>query len=269
MPSPTLSLLKPEAATVPTPVTGDDETLNALGESGLRIIQPKHGFRFSLDPLLLTAFTRLKPGEKAIDLGTGTGVIPLLLAQRHPRTDLVGIELHAEAADRARRSVALNQLEERIKIIQGDLRDCRTPGMNQAFDVVVTNPPYRRLATGRIAPEAHRAVSRHELHGALEDFLDSARYLLKSGGRFYMIYLPERLPELLALMCMKRIEPKRLRCIHSRDHEAACLVLVEGRRDGRPGLTIEPPLRIYQGDEYSAELCDMAGFKKSCSDGRA
>jgi tRNA1Val (adenine37-N6)-methyltransferase len=236
---------------------GEGETLDELRPGGVRIIQPARGYRFSLDPLLLAGFARVRPGEAVADLGTGSGVIPLLLAARSGGARIVGVELQPALADRARRSVALNGLEGRIKIVEADLRDLRGRLEPQSFAAVLANPPYRRVGSGRKAPVAERAAARHELAGGLEDFLRAAAYLLGTGGRFYVVYLAERLAELLTAMRASRLEPKRLRCVHSRGGEPARLVLIEGRKDGRGGLTVESPLFMYEGEGYSAEVLGL------------
>ena len=243
-----------------------DETLDALGYGNLQIIQPQQGFRSTIDPVLLAGFTRIKAGEHWIDLGCGSGVLPLLLASREHGIKLTGIEIDPASADRAQRNTVLNNLEKQIDILQGDLRTLRTTFNAQSFDGVITNPPYRRPENGRIAKGEQRSIARHELHGSLDDFLDASRYLLKNGGRFYAIYLAERLPELLCKMSAKKIEPKRLRCIHPRQENDANLVLIEGRRSGRPGLTIMPPLFLYEGEGYSEEVRLLAGNFSGCRD---
>lgn len=241
------------------PLIHPDETLDALGYGNLQIIQPRQGFRVTIDPVLLASFTRIKTGERWIDLGCGSGVLPLLLASREAEIQITGIEIDPASADRARRSSVINKLEKQIDIIPGDLRELHKTYVAQSLDCVITNPPYRRPESGRISMGAQRAIARHELHGSLDDFLDASRYLLKNGGRFYAIYLAERLQELLSKMSAKKIEPKRLRCIHPRRGNDANLVLIEGRRSGRPGLTIEPPLFIYEGEGYSEEVRMLAG----------
>jgi len=238
---------------------GPDETLDDLRSGGLKIIQAKDGYRFSLDPVLLCAFARVGVGETAVDLGTGSGVIPLLLAKRTAAAHITGVEIQSQLADRARRSLILNGLQERVSIVEADLRQLRGCLEPQSCDLVLSNPPYRRGGTGRTAPEAERAAARHELAGGLDDFLAAAAYLLKQGGRLYLIYLAERLAELLAAMQRLRLEPKRLRCIHSRSGDDARMVLVEGRRGGRAGLTVEAPLYVYEGEDYSAEVLAMYG----------
>jgi tRNA1Val (adenine37-N6)-methyltransferase len=241
------------------PLLHPDETLDKLGNGNLQIIQPRQGFRVTIDPVLLASFTRTKTGERWIDLGCGSGVLPLLIASRKTGIQMTGIEIDRASADRAHRNIVINKLEKQIDIIQGDLRELHKTHAVQSLDGVITNPPYRRPESGRLSVGEQRAIARHELHGNLDDFLEASRYLLKNGGRFYTIYLAERLPELLSKMSAKKIEPKRLRCIHPRRGNDANLVLVEGRRSGRPGLTITPPLFLYEGEGYSEEVRILAG----------
>jgi tRNA1Val (adenine37-N6)-methyltransferase len=231
-----------------------NETLDDLRPAGLKVIQAKCGYRFSLDPVLLCAFARVEGGETVADLGTGSGVAPLLLAARTRAKKIVGVEIQPGLADRARRSVLLNCLQDRIDILEGDLRRLQGSLEPQTFEVVVANPPFRPPGTGRQAPVSERAAARHELAGGLTDFLRAASYLLKNGGRLYIVFLAERLAELLVGMRELRLEPKRLRCVHSRAGERGSLVLVEGRKGGRSGLAIEPPLYVYDGEGYSAEI---------------
>lgn len=238
---------------------GPDETLDDLRSGGLKIIQKKEGYRFSLDPVLLCDFARIGAGESVVDLGTGSGVIPLLLARRSEAARIAGVEIQPEMADRARRSLVLNGLQDRVRIIEGDLRELRSCLEPQSCEVVLSNPPYRRYGTGRTAPVAERAAARHELAGGLDEFLAAAAFLLNQGGRFYIIYLADRLAELLAAMRQKRLEPKRLRCVHSRRGEGARMVLVEGRRNGRPGMQVEAPLYIYEGEDYTDEIMAIYG----------
>lgn len=236
-----------------------DETLDELRLGGLKIIQRKDGYRFSLDPVLLCAFACVKEGERVADLGTGSGVIPLILAVRTAARRIVGFEIQLEPADRARRSVQINRLEGKVEIVQGDIRALQKVESPETFEVVLANPPYRRRGAGRQAPVVERAAARHELAGGLVDFLGAASFLLRQGGRFYIVYLAERLGELLAAMRQGRLEPKRLRCVHSRTGEGARMVLVEGRKGGGEGLVVEPPLFIYDRDRYTDEVLGMYG----------
>lgn len=234
-----------------------DETLDDLHAGGVKIIQPRSGYRFSLDPLLLCAFAEIPDKSRVADLGTGSGVIPLLLARAGKGREYVGIELQAGPAGRAERSVRLNGLSGRIRVVCADLRELPDEFVPGSFDAVVTNPPYRKPASGRVAPGMERGAARHELAGGLTDFLRAAALLLNSGGRFYIIYLAERLAELCDEMRTFRLEPKRLRLVHSRAGEPARLALVEGRKNARTGLTVEVPLIVYRegkGRDYTEEM---------------
>lgn len=245
---------------MPSPILlHPDETLDELRLGDLKVIQARTGYRFSLDPILLCAFADLRGAESAVDLGTGSGVIPLILARTRQLKRVVGVELQAGLADRARRSVALNGLAGRIEIVEGDVRALPESLGVGSFDLVLSNPPFRQGGTGRIAPEAERAAARHELAGGLADFLKAAALLLRPGGRCCLIYLAERLTDLLLELRRAGLEPKRLRLVQSRQGEGARLVLVEARRGGRPGLVAEAPLLIYAGEGYSAEVLAMYG----------
>lgn len=236
-----------------------EETLDDLRLGGLKIIQARAGYRFSLDPILLCGFVDRQGVEAAVDLGTGSGVIPLILARTSVVNRIVGVELQPGLADRARRSVGLNGLGERIEIVEGDLRQLpRALGIG-SFDLVLSNPPFRQGGSGRIAPNGERAAARHELAGGLEDFLKTAALLLRPGGRCCLIYLAERLTDLLVELRRAGLEPKRLRTVQSREGEGPRLVLVEARKGGRPGLAVEPPLLVYAREGYSAEVLAMYG----------
>jgi tRNA1Val (adenine37-N6)-methyltransferase len=224
------------------------------------ILQACDGYRHSLDPLLLCAFALVPPQARVADLGTGSGVMPLLLAHQGQGREFVGIERQPALAARAAASVRLNGLEGRVRIVCADLRALSAEVAAGSFDVVLANPPYRRMTSGRVAPGAERAAARHELAGGLPEFLATAERLLKNRGRCSVVFLAERLAELLATLCRCNLEPKRLRLVHSRAGEPARLVLVEGRKNARPGLTVEAPLIVYgagEGRDYSAELQEI------------
>ncbi len=237
------------------------ETLDNLSLGNLQLFQAENGYRYSLDPVLLARFVSIAAGETVVDLGTGCGIIPLILAQISAAGSLLGIERQPLLADRAKRNVEINQLTDRVTIIADDIRRVADLLPAASCDLVVTNPPYRHLGSGRIAPNDERAAARHELAGGLADFVAAASWLLKNGGSFAVIYLVERLPELLAGMVAKDIEPKRLRMVHPRQGEAAKMVLLEGRKGGRPGLQVEKPLYIYKngegGRDYTEEVLQM------------
>ncbi|OEU61387.1 MAG: hypothetical protein BA870_10505 [Desulfuromonadales bacterium C00003094] len=235
------------------------ETLDDLRLSGLKIIQHQNGYRFSLDPVLLCAFARVAADETVVDLGSGSGVIPLLLTRRCDSSQIIGVERQSAMVDRSRRSVQFNGLESRVTIREGDLRQIRSLLPAESTQVVVANPPFRKLDSGRLSPQSERAQARHEVAGDLNDFIAAAAYLLGTGGRCYLVYLAERLAELLDLLRQAGLEPKRLRCIHSRTGQAARMVLVESRRAGGVGLTVEAPLYVYDGECYSAEVLGCYG----------
>ncbi|MCP3175531.1 tRNA1(Val) (adenine(37)-N6)-methyltransferase [Desulfuromonas sp. KJ2020] len=240
----------------------DGETLDDLGP-GLRILQGRAGYRFSLDPVLLCGFARIRPQDRVLDLGTGAGIIPLLLASRHESIRVVGVERQEELADRARRSAQLNRLDQRVEIVCGDMRAPEVLSQYAPFTAVLSNPPYRPAGTGRLSPGSERAAARHELAGGLEDFVGTAARCLDDGGRFFVIHLAERLTDILCALRLERLEPKRLRIVQSRAGEAARLVLVEGRKGAKPGLLVEDPLVIYAGDGYSREVLAMYETKTS------
>lgn len=237
------------------------ETVDELSVGNLRLIQAEKGYRFSLDPVLLARFVAVRSGATVVDLGTGSGILPLLLAKLSDARELLGIERQPQLAKRAERNIELNGLQERVRIVPGDVRLIRQLLPVDSADLVVSNPPYRQVGKGCISPADERAAARHELAGGLADFVAAAAWLLKNGGNFALIYLAERLPELFAQMIANGIEPKRLRMIHPRRLESARMALVEGRRGGRPGLIVEPPLYIYEGAgrEYTAEVLAMYG----------
>lgn len=237
------------------------ETVDLLQPGGLTLFQAKNGYRYSLDPVLLVNFIGQGKAESVLDLGTGSGVIPLLFAADETVSQIVGLELQSGLSERARRNVEINNLKERIRIVEGDLRNIRDLFPVESFGLVTSNPPYRKPGSGRVAPENERAAARHELAGGLGDFLAAASYLLCNGGRFAVVYLAERLAELLDEMRTFQLEPKRLRCVHSRLGEPAKMVMVEGRKCGGPGMAVEPPLYVYRSAErdYSDEVLALYG----------
>lgn len=239
------------------------ETLDNLSIGNLQLLQAENGYRYSLDPILLARFVAVKRGARVVDLGTGCGILSLLLARLGDVEECVGIELQPGLADQAVRNVELNSLHNRVRIFEGDIRNIRDILTASCFDLVVSNPPYRQSDSGRIAPNDERAAARHELAGGLADFIAAASWLLKNGGSFFVIYLVERLPELMVRMSAAGLEPKRLRMVHPRPGETAKMVLLEGRKGGRPGLQVEKPLYIYKNSEgrrdYTEEMLQMYG----------
>ena len=248
-------------------VNMSDESLDTLINGKLRLYQSRTGYRFSLDALLLAHFVTIKPHERIVDLGAGNGTIALLLSQLHPSASITALEVQPAMADRAKRSVALNGLDERVVIVSGDLRQARMLLAPSSVDAVVSNPPFRKPSSGRLSPQREKQIARHEIKGGLTDFLAAAAYLLRPKGRLALIYSAERAVELLAMQRAAGLEPKRLRWVHSFAGDAALLVLVEAVKGGRSGVAVAPPLVIYRaGKEYSAEVAAIvAGIAKPSS----
>ena len=236
----------------------DGETVDAILDGRIRVIQRKRGYRFSLDALLLSHFTDLRNGDDLIDLGTGSGIIALILAQRFRCGRVLGIEIQDELVAIAKRNVVLNGLAGRIEIRRGDVRCPETLCGPQSFSAAVFNPPYRRLRSGRTNSDPEKAVARHEIEGTVADFLAAAVYALRPEGRVYAIYPAVRMAELISRMRECRIEPKRLRLVHSRLDGGGEFVLVEGVKGGREGLNVAPPLFIYQdAGVYTREMTEI------------
>lgn len=211
----------------------------------LRLIQSKDGYRFSIDAVLVSQFATVRDGDVVIDLGTGCGVIPLILLLLKPAAHVFGLEIQHELASQAWRNARLNGLEKRMNVVRGDF--CQPPFIHGSANLVICNPPYRKMKSGRISPERQKAIARHEIAGSLYEIVRSAALLLAKKGRFALVYPADRMVE--AFGCMRRVnlEPKRLR-IHYPDLKSnAKLVLIEATLGGRPGLKILPPL-LGQGD---------------------
>lgn len=245
----------------------DDETVESLFGGRLKILQKKKGYRYTIDSVLLAHFVEPKKGERILELGAGCGVISLLLAFRNPGVRVTGLELQADLADMAGRSISMNCLEGRVNIIQGDVRNTAELLESRSQDVVVFNPPYRKMGSGKLNPGREKALARHEIAGSIADFLRAASYALEPGGRVCLIYPCTRMVEAIHRMRVEKMEPKRLRMVHSRPGSRGDFILVEGMKGGGEELAVLPPLFIYkEGEGYSEELealfrnlCDSAG----------
>lgn len=237
-----------------------DETLDDLLINGLQIIQKAEGFRFTLDAVLLAHFVSLKEGDRVVDLGTGTGVIPLLLTTRLKKILVTGVEIQPAMAEMATRSVGLNQLTEKVTILEGDLRNIHKSLGGGIFHVVTANPPYGALGDGLINPEPEKALARHEISCSLEDVVRTASKLLNYQGRFALIHRVERLADLFILLRQYNLEPRRLRFIHPYLGKPARHVLLEARKKAPATLQILSPLVIYdRPGQYNAEILTWYG----------
>jgi len=230
-------------------------TQDAFFEGRLSLKQPRCGYRFAIDAVLLAGSVAPRPRERVVDLGTGCGIIPLALALRRPDLRIWGVELQSDLAALAIENARDNGWSDRVTILQADIRAVRPARFGGPVDRVVSNPPYRRRRSGRTNPDDRRALARHEISLTLPELLAAVKRILKTGGRFHVIYPAERTAELLGEMRAAGIEPKRLQSVYSTAGEDACLVMVEGVNGGRPGLRLTPPLVVYAGDgTYSAEV---------------
>jgi len=237
-----------------------DETLDDLLINGLQIIQKTKGFRFTLDAVLLAHFVSLKEGDRVVDLGSGTGIIPLLLTTRLNKIQVTGVEIQQEMAQMANRSVEMNQLTEKIIIMEGDLRNIHKSLGGGIFHVVTANPPYGALGEGLINPEHNKALARHEIKCSLEDVVQSASKLLNYQGRFALIHRVERLADLFTLLRQYDLEPRRLRFIHPYLGKPARHLLLESRKKAPADLQVLPPLVVYEKPgQYNAEILTWYG----------
>ncbi|MCU6746900.1 MULTISPECIES: tRNA1(Val) (adenine(37)-N6)-methyltransferase [Lachnospiraceae] len=222
------------------------ERLDDLQLNGLELIQDPERFCFGVDAVLLSDFARVKENETVLDMGTGTGIIPILLSAKTKGKHFTGLEIQEESAQMARRSVAHNHLEDKIEIVTGDIKEAAQIFKPAFFDVITVNPPYMLHQHGLQNPKDAIAIARHEILCSLDDILRESMKLLQDKGRFYMIHRPFRLTEILIKMNQYKIEPKKLQFVHPYIHKEPTMVLIEGVRGAKSRVRIEPPLIMYQ-----------------------
>lgn len=233
-------------------------TTDTFFEGRIRITQSKKGYRFSIDPVLISHFARMPEKAKILDMGTGSGIIPMILTYLDSECRVTGIEIQKNLAEIAAANIKENGLCDRVKILNMDLSILTQQEIGGPADVIISNPPYRKISSGRINPECEKALARHEVTLSLEKLLKKAGSLIKTGGMFYMIYPAQRLAEVICGMNEVNIEPKVLRFVHSFADQPAKLVMVAGRKAGQSGLTIDRPLVIYKTrGEYTEEVEKM------------
>ena len=233
-------------------------TTDTFFNGKIRITQDRTGYRFSIDAVLLAYYADPRSGDKVLDLGTGCGIIPLIMAHRLPDIAVYGVEVQPALSELAVSNVKENQLEDRITIFSTDMKLIEPSMTAGPVDLVVCNPPFRKQGSGRINPDAQRAVARHEIKIKLGDIIQTSHRMLRKAGRLVVIYTAGRLTDILSLMRTDGIEPKFLRMIHSRQDTEAALILVEGVKGGRPDLKIVPPLIIYdKKNQYTDEVESM------------
>jgi tRNA1Val (adenine37-N6)-methyltransferase len=231
---------------------------DTLFNGALSVVQSRKGYRFSIDAILLASALKPKRRQTVVDLGTGCGIIPLIMAYRHPDLRLYGVEMQSALVELARTNAAQNQMADRIRIVAADIRQLTPDQVDGPVDLVVCNPPYRRVRSGRFNPNPQRAIARHEIHLSLGQMLAAVRRILRTRGRFTTIYPADRMVDLFDAMRAAGIEPKQMRAIHSRRREGAKLILARGVMRGNPGLAVDPPLIIYSADgSYTEEVRQM------------
>lgn len=229
------------------------ERLDDLQIGGLELIQDPKKFCFGVDAVFLSNFVRIRPGENVLDLGTGNGIIPVLLSAKTEARHITGLEIQADTAEMARRSVAHNHLEDRIDIVTGDIKEAAELFKPAFFDVITTNPPYMLADHGMRNLDDAKAIARHEVLCSLDDILRESMRLMQDKSRFYMIHRPFRLTEIMIKMHQYKIEPKRIRFVHPYIDKEPAMVLIEGVRGARPRVTVEPPLIIYDRNGTAEE----------------
>ncbi len=249
-----------------TVILKEKERLDELQRKGYQIIQNPEKFCFGMDAVLLSGFAHARKGDKLLDMGTGTGIIPILMEAKTECSHLTGLEIQEESADMARRSVELNGLSDKITIVTGDIKEADNIFPSASFDCITCNPPYMIGQHGLTNPEEPKAIARHEVLCTLDDVIRQAAKLLKPGGHFYMVHRPFRLAEIMTTMSQYKLEPKRMRLVYPYVDKEPNMVLIEATRGGKPRMTVEKPLIVYKEvGVYTEEIYDIYGYETAQS----
>lgn len=237
----------------------NDETIDDLGIKDYRIIQKKEGFRFGVDGVLLGNFAEVKKGDKVIDLCSGTGIIPFIIAGKKEPEKITGLEIQKEFVEMAERSSALNSLKGKVEFIEGDLKNLKLlEGMGK-FNAVTVNPPYKQADSSLLSLNEKERIARFEIECNLEDVIKASKILLKDNGKLFMVHRPERMADIFETLRKYKIEPKKIRFVHPDIHKAPNIILVEAQNFGGKFLKILPPLYVYENGEYSKEINKIYG----------
>ncbi|MBH1941919.1 tRNA1(Val) (adenine(37)-N6)-methyltransferase [Mobilitalea sibirica] len=237
------------------------ERVDDLHRNNYQIIQNTEKFCFGMDAVLLSGFVRVFEREVVLDLGTGTGIIPILLEAKTEGKHFTGLEIQEESADMAKRSVSINELEDKIDIVVGDIKEASKIFGLASFDVVTSNPPYMNHSHGIVNPAAAKAIARHEILCSLEDVIREAARVLKPNGRFYLVHRPFRLIEIVNILSLYKLEAKRMKLVHPYVNKEPNMVLIECVKGGRSNLIVEAPLVVYkEPGVYTDEIYDIYGY---------
>ena len=241
----------------------ENERIDDLEFKGLKIVQNKEGFCFGIDSILLSDFAKnIKKDSIVLDLGTGTGIIPILLCGKTSLKKVIGAEIQEEVAKMAEKSIKLNDLDDKFQVINENILNLNNIYEKQTFDVIVTNPPYKKKETGVTNENQKKLISRHEIEADLEGFIRISKDLLKDKGEFYMVHRPERLVDILSLMRKYKIEPKTLKMVYSNKNKEPKLVLIKGVKNGNSFLKVERNLYIYDDEgKYTKEILKIYNKK--------
>lgn len=236
----------------------DGERLDDLHRNGYKIIQSKDGFCFGMDGVLLSHFADTKENDTVFDIGTGTGVIPILMSAKKNAKKYFAIDIQKNSVDMAKRSVHLNSLEDKIHVMHLDVKDIQKTFEKSSIDVVTSNPPYMNAGKGIVNKHSEKMIARHEIYCSLEDIIENAHFLLKPKGKFYMVHRPNRLVDIICMLRKYKLEPKAIRLVEPYKNKEPNIVLIESVKDGNPFLKALPTLTIYGEDKkYTKEIYDI------------
>ena len=240
-----------------------NERVDFIQRKGYKIIQNPEVFCFGIDAVLLADFAKVKKKDSVLDIGTGTGIIPILMYARYENKSYIGIDIQADMVEMASRSISLNGLENHIKMEHIDIKDVGSKYDAGSFDVVTSNPPYMKGKAGLVNDNESKMISRHEIKCSLEDIVKNSAYLLKDRGKLYMIHRPNRLVDIIYLMRKYRLEPKRMQMIHPKEGKAPTMILIQGIKYANPEIIVEPSLYVYNKDgSYTNEIHQIYGSEE-------
>lgn len=237
-----------------------NERVDFIQRKGYKIIQNPEVFCFGIDAVLLADFAKVKRNDLVLDIGTGTGIIPILMFARYENKGYIGIDVQRDMVNMANRSINLNRIEDSIKILHLNVKDLSNIYPENSFDVITSNPPYMKGRAGLVNENKSKMIARHEITCTLEDIIQNASYVLKDKGKIYMIHRPHRLVDIIYLMRKYRMEPKRMRMVHPSEGKAPTMVLIEGVKYANAELIVEAPLYVYNNEGgYSDEIYEIYG----------